>query len=154
MVGGNPNHGGNFGRQFSGPKKLAPCPASLSAGRQGSVPREFKPRSTRLSVEHRSACAAINSMSGHKVAQQLRRALRNRTGVRFSLEQIQELAEWGVLELVSKIEMNELCRAKTALSSSGTSGSTSVVTASLPTSGRSPQRLGGPLSIAALSAGM
>ena len=95
-------------------------------------------------------------MSAHDIASKARRALRNQTGMTITLDQVRELAGYGLLELLAPFEKTELCPAKPLHSSSEITGSTSGETASLRTSGRSRpiNRDRGPLSIAALSSGI
>ena len=95
-------------------------------------------------------------MSVQSIASKYRRALRNGTGASFTLEQLKELAGHGVLELIARIEAEELCPAKTARSSSENIGSTSAGTENRPTSGKSRPTPAsrGPLSIEALSEGL
>ena len=93
-------------------------------------------------------------VSARIIADKLRRALRNRTGVKLSLDQIQELFRLGVIEIVLKNEMEELCLVRTTSTESETIGSKSAAMENLPKSGKSPRQPAEPLSIAALSAGM
>lgn len=53
------------------------------------------------------------------VARKFRRALRNDTGVHFSLEELRALAELGALDLVTSAENRELCPPKAEASESG-----------------------------------
>lgn len=95
-------------------------------------------------------------MTLQSIASKYRRALRNRTGATFTLDQLQELADHGVLALIVKMEAEELCPATRHPSSSEITGSTSVETGSRRTSGKSQPTPAsrGPLSIAALSEGL
>lgn len=72
------------------------------------------------------------------IVSKYRRALRNGTGATFSLEQLREMAECGVLETLAVMEANELCPAKIANMSSEITGSISGATASRRVSTRSP----------------
>lgn len=47
-------------------------------------------------------------LTGASVAEKLRRALRNETGVSFTYEQLVWMARHGVLELIAKAEIAEL----------------------------------------------
>lgn len=91
-------------------------------------------------------------MSVQSIAAKYRRALRNGTGAKFTLDQLQELAGHGVLELIAQIEAQELCPAKPAPILSAITGSTSAGTANLPVSGKSPERPKDQSYIAALTA--
>ena len=95
-------------------------------------------------------------MSVQNIAAKYRRALRNQTGATFSLEQLEELAGYGVLELIARIEAQELCPAKIAPALSEATGSISVVMERPRQSGRLPAtpKSRAPLSIEALSHGM
>lgn len=53
-------------------------------------------------------------MSAHAIASKIRRALRNQTGATFTLAQLREMAEWGILVQLSEIEANELWPVKQA----------------------------------------
>jgi len=64
------------------------------------------------------------------IARKFRRALRNGTGLQLTLGQLQELAGYGVLDLIVKIEAQELCPPKTFPALSETTGSISNSTAS------------------------
>ena len=51
-------------------------------------------------------------MTAQAIASKFRRAIRNGTGANFTHDQLRELAENGVLELIAKLEAEELCPAK------------------------------------------
>lgn len=93
-------------------------------------------------------------MTAQTIASKFRRSLRNGTGATFTLEQMKELASFGVLKMLATKEADELCP-ETGSPSENT-GSISGGTESPPTSGRSRPipRNRGPLSIEALSAGL
>ncbi|MCW1431351.1 hypothetical protein [Novosphingobium sp. JCM 18896] len=93
-------------------------------------------------------------MTAQTIASKFRRALRNGTGATFTLEQMQELAGFGVLKMLATKEADELCPENPS-SASEIIGSPSAETGSRRTSGRlhpTPTSRG-PLSIEALSAG-
>lgn len=48
-------------------------------------------------------------MTYQSIANKFRRALRNRTGATFSLDQLRQLAEAGVLKHLAELESEELC---------------------------------------------
>lgn len=91
------------------------------------------------------------------VARKYRRALRNETGVHFTVDELRAFAAWGALEIASRAENQELTKcADPANTPLATSGSTSGGTANPPTSGKSaaiPKHLG-PQFIEALGLGM
>ena len=74
------------------------------------------------------------------VASKFRRALRNRTGVHLTFDELRDFALAGALELATRIENEELTKWQrtTRSTSSANTGSTSVETAELQQSGRSP----------------
>lgn len=76
-------------------------------------------------------------MTAHAIASKFRQALRNGTGVRFSQEQLQELARYGVLKTLAQIEADELCPETLPPTSSESTGSTTGATGSRRASGRS-----------------
>lgn len=84
-------------------------------------------------------------MSAHAIANKFRRALRNKTGASFTLDQLREMAGWGVLVELSRIEANELCPVNEAPAPPQTDGED----ISLP-----PSKSRGALSIAELSRGL
>jgi hypothetical protein len=71
------------------------------------------------------------------IAKKFRRALRNQTGATFTLEQLQHMAEAGILKYLAELESDELCPSKNPNSSITDTGSTSGGTAKPRTSGRS-----------------
>ena len=73
------------------------------------------------------------------IASRIRRALRNETGVNLSLAQLCELASYGIIEEILKIEADELCRNLKAPTGETHIGSTNDVTATRPTLGKSPR---------------
>lgn len=85
-------------------------------------------------------------MSAHAIANKFRRALRNKTGASFTLYQLREMAGWGVLVELSRIEANELCPVNEA---PGALPQTDGQDISLP-----PSKSRGALSIAELSRGL
>lgn len=92
------------------------------------------------------------------LARKMKRAARNGTGTTFTADEMAFMLHVGVFDTISALEVKELqarCPAK-ANSQSEISGSTSGGTVSRPTFGRSPatETNRGPLSIAALSAGL
>ena len=91
-------------------------------------------------------------MTAIAIATKCRRALRNGTGATFSSNQIRELVEFGALELITKIEVEELCREKAPPISSVIIGSTNVGMADLRRSGKLPTPTNDQLFIAALTA--
>ena len=95
-------------------------------------------------------------MTAQAIMSKYRRALRNRTGMTLTHEQLQELGEYGVLKLLAEIEADELCPANDQYSKSEITGLPSAGTANRRTSGRSPAiaRNRDPLSTAALSEGL
>lgn len=95
-------------------------------------------------------------MTAHAIASKFRRALRNGTGANFSHEQLRELGACGVLELLARLENEELCPATKKPSPSEITGLPSGVTGSRQRYGRSRDIANdhGPLSIAALSEGL
>ena len=95
-------------------------------------------------------------MSAHSIAQKFRRALRNQTGATISVEQIQQLAEFGILDILAKIENQELWQPRIAPTPLATIGSPSGETENRPMSGKlaAIPRSRAPLSIEALSAGI
>jgi len=95
-------------------------------------------------------------MTAQALASKFRRALRNETGATFTLEQMRELSSYGVLPMILQKEAEELCPDVQMNSGSETTGSPSGEMANHRISGRSPttRTSRGPLSIAALSAGL
>ena len=91
-------------------------------------------------------------MTAHAIATKYRRALRNRTGATFTLEQLQELASYGVLEFIARIETQELCPAKPARALSENTGLIGGATVVRPKFGRSPEPSNDLSYIAALTA--
>jgi hypothetical protein len=85
-------------------------------------------------------------MSAHAIAQKFRRALRNGSGATFSLDQLREMASWGVLVDLSRIEANEIWPADNV---PATQASTTQ-----PAPINEAHRDRGSLSIAQLSAGI
>ena len=74
-------------------------------------------------------------------AKKFKRALRNETGAKFKLEELRAFADAGVLDIIQRIEAEELKAgwlAKPLPTSSETGGSTSDGTGGRRTSGRSP----------------
>lgn len=69
------------------------------------------------------------------IAKKFRRALRNGTGATFTLEQLEHMAEAGILQYLAKLESDELCKSR-SLNMAG-SGSATGATARPPVSGRS-----------------
>lgn len=92
-------------------------------------------------------------MSAHRIASKIRRALKNEVGITLSFEQLRELADFGLLNTLSRIENEELCPAPALPTSSATTGSTNDVTARHRTSGRLPMPANDQSYIAALTAG-
>ena len=89
------------------------------------------------------------------VARKYRRALRNETGVHFSLDELRVFAEWGALEIAARAENEELCPVRNMNTQLATFGSQKGETANRPTSGKSqpiPKSLG-PTFIEALGLG-
>jgi hypothetical protein len=75
------------------------------------------------------------------LAKKLERGYRNQTCVRLTIDEQLMLADLGMFEAVAVAKSKELearCRAKRPPTSSATTGSTSVVTAPPPMSGKSP----------------
>lgn len=73
------------------------------------------------------------------IARKYRRALRNGKGTRFSLDELQALADEGALEMLQAAEARELkdkWAAKPHLTSSETSGSINAAMGSRPMSGK------------------
>lgn len=90
-------------------------------------------------------------MSAHTIANKWRRAVRRNTGMQLTPEQLQELGGYGFLELLSRIESNELCPAKPAPTSSETTGSTTGGTVKPRVSGKLPPPVDGQSFIEALA---
>ena len=93
------------------------------------------------------------------IAQKFRRALRNETGTKFTLDELRALVDIGSYDAIIKAEAEEIKSKweKTLRpASSATTGSTSGATVHRPKFGRSPITPAnqGPLSIAALSKGL
>jgi integrase len=65
-----------------------------------------------------------------EITRKHRRAMRNGTGATFSIEQLKALAAIGVLDHIARVEVEELCPAKTPHTSSAIGGSTSAATES------------------------
>lgn len=76
-------------------------------------------------------------MTYQSIAKKFRRALRNQTGATFTLEQLERMAEAGILNYIAQLESDELCPSKNPNSSIMDSGSTSGGTGRRPISGRS-----------------
>lgn len=76
-------------------------------------------------------------MTYHSIAGKFRRALRNQTGATFTLEQLEHMAEAGILKYLAELESDELCPSKNPTSSITDTGSTSAGTVRPRTSGRS-----------------
>lgn len=81
------------------------------------------------------------------IAKKYRRALRNETGTKFTLEELQALVDIGSYDLIMRAEAEEIAtwRKKTPLTQSGNIGSTSEGMAAPGISGRSldiPQSIG------------
>lgn len=49
-------------------------------------------------------------MSGHAIAEKFRRALRNGSGATFTLDQLRDMARWGILLDLARREVDELCQ--------------------------------------------
>jgi hypothetical protein len=74
------------------------------------------------------------------VARKYRRALRNETGVHFTLDELRAFAERGALDIATQAENEELtkCNARPSLTPLATTGSPSAGTVSRRTSGSLP----------------
>ena len=75
------------------------------------------------------------------IAKKYRRALRNETGAKFTLDELRALVDIGTLDTIIQAEAEEIkgSWARTHhLTSSATTGSTSAATVAAPISGKSP----------------
>lgn len=77
-------------------------------------------------------------MTAQAIVKKYRRAIRNRTGATFTHEQLMELARYGVLETLLKLEVEELCPGKNLPTSSETTGLINGETEPPPKFGKLP----------------
>jgi len=85
-------------------------------------------------------------MPAHSIADKFRRALRNGTGATFTLDQLREMAGYGLLVELARIEANELWPVNKP------DAADAELKLKRPSTGKRPDR--GPLSIAVLSEGL
>jgi hypothetical protein len=97
--------------------------------------------STEVAASQASVGLTSSQATASTIAHKYRRALKNGTGIKLTLPELQLLAHLGALDLVSRAENEELTNWQEILarSSSRTTGSTNAAMGRLPASGGSPQ---------------
>lgn len=84
------------------------------------------------------------------IAAKMRRALKNKTGLNLTFEQVHELAMLGFVNRFNELEVEELCHDQVVSTFATPTGSTSVETAD-PHTGKLPSHAAGQLYIEALA---
>jgi hypothetical protein len=97
--------------------------------------------STEVGAPQASVGRASSQATASTIAHKYRRALKNGTGAKLTLPELQLLAHLGALDLVTRAENEELANWQEILArmSSGNIGSTNAEMGRPPASGRSPQ---------------